>query len=263
MDGGGIDVWVGSLESKALDAVALTVDLKKRDAELKLLLGCSEAEQQMILEFLDDYSMSVLLVRRGGEGAFLRSRRSVRRFRAKPIPQDVLECILETATWAPSAHNRQPWRFAALVSPQAKSRLAETMGADFHHDLLADGLSEEEAESQVARSRQRITEAPAAILLCLDTNVGDSYPDPRRQWAEALMGAQGVAMAGQNLLLAAQAEGLGGVWMCAPLFAPQTVRAALELPKEWQPQGLILLGYPARIPEARPRRPVAEVTRFL
>ena len=59
------------------------------------------------------------------------------------------------------------------------------------------------------------------------------------------MATQSVAMAGQNLLLAAQAEGLGACWMCAPLFCPDVVRAQLDLPEEWQAQGLIACGYAA------------------
>jgi nitroreductase len=56
-------------------------------------------------------------------------------------------------------------------------------------------------------------------------------------------------MAGQNLLLATHDAGLGGCWMCAPLFCPDVVRGALDLPADWQPQALITLGYPAEIRE--------------
>jgi coenzyme F420-0:L-glutamate ligase/coenzyme F420-1:gamma-L-glutamate ligase len=76
------------------------------------------------------------------------------------------------------------------------------------------------------------------------------------------MGVQSVAMAGCTLLLAAHAVGLGGVWLCSPLFAPDQARSVLDLPDEWDPQGLILLGYPARMPEARPRQSVEKVARF-
>jgi F420 biosynthesis protein FbiB-like protein len=194
---------------------------------------------------------------------FLRSRRSVRRFRQAPVPAEVIERILETATWAPSAHNRQPWRFAVLNSPANRERLAEAMGADFRRDLLADGLLPEQVENLVQRSCQRILAAPVVIVLSLDATVGDRYPDRRREQAEYLMGVQSVALAGGTLLLAAHAEGLGGVWVCAPLFTPHTVRRTLDLPAEWEPQGMLFLGYPAKIPDPRPRRPVAEVTRFL
>lgn len=175
---------------------------------------------------------------------------------------EVLERILKAAMQAPSAHNRQPWRFAVLIGPNSKERLAQMMGEDFECDLLADGVPPDDVWKQVDRSRRRITQAPVVVLLSLDETVGDSYPDPERQSNELLMMVQGVAMAGENLLLAAHALGLGGVWMCAPLFAQDTVREALDIPDSWQPQGLILLGYPATIPKERPRQALDEVSRF-
>ncbi len=87
--------------------------------------------------------------------------------------------------------------------------------------------------------------AATLIVVCLTMEDMDRYPDARRQEAEHAMAVQSVAMAGQNLLLAAHAEGLGGVWMCAPLFCPQTVRTVLDLPPDYEPQGVIALGYPA------------------
>jgi F420 biosynthesis protein FbiB-like protein len=190
----------------------------------------------------------------------LRSRRSVRRFQPQPVPEEVIHRILEAATWAPSAHHRQPWRFAVLAGLESRSRLAHALGGPFRQDLEADGLPADAIEAQVSRSLQRIQEAPLAILLCLDLSVGDDYPDADRRQSEHWMGVQSVALAGGHLLLAAWAEGLGSVWMCAPLFAPAVAGRALDLPPEWQPQALILLGYPARIPNPRPRRPLEEVT---
>jgi F420 biosynthesis protein FbiB-like protein len=149
-----------------------------------------------------------------------------------------------------------------LTSLEAKTRLASAMGADFQRDLLAGGLSQEEVAAQVERSYRRILDAPLAVLLCLDMTEMDQYPDPVRQQAEYLMAVQSVAMSGENLLLAAHAEGLGGVWTCAPLFAQETARISLDLPASWQPQGLLLIGRSAKVPEARPRKPLEEVTRF-
>jgi F420 biosynthesis protein FbiB-like protein len=136
------------------------------------------------------------------------------------------------------------------------------MGDDFQRDLLASGLSQEQAAAQVERSYRRIQEAPVALLICLDMTEMDTYPDADRQQAEYLMAVQSVAMAGENLLLAAHAEGLGGVWTCAPLFAQEAARASLDLPAAWQPQGLLLLGRSAQVPEPRSRKPLDEVVRF-
>ena len=85
----------------------------------------------------------------------------------------------------------------------------------------------------------------------------DVYPDPARAEAEWLMAVQSTALACQNLLLAAHHYGLGGCWMCAPLFVPDTVRGILNLPETWHPQALITLGYPAETKE-KERLPLEE-----
>ena len=65
MDGGGIDVWRGSEPARMLNAIICTVDLMKKDSEIKLLIGCSEKEVQTALDFHNnsDY-MKGLLIRR-------------------------------------------------------------------------------------------------------------------------------------------------------------------------------------------------------
>ncbi len=137
------------------------------------------------------------------------------------------------------------------------------MALPFRKALLAEGIEPDKADDQVDRSQNRIAGAPAAVLLCLDLGELDIYADSQREVGEKIMGVQSVALAGGSLLLAAHAEGLGAVWVCAPLFVPKTVQIALDLPGEWEPQGLVLLGFPEKIPEARPRRPVNDVSRFL
>lgn len=191
--------------------------------------------------------------------AWLRSRRSVRRFLPQRVAAETLARVLETATWAPNAHNRQPWRFVILESAESRAKLAGAMGAEFERVLRAEALSEPEVLAQSQRSRERLLEAPAAVLLCLDTSVLDKYEDAGRTQGEALMGAQSVALAGGQLLLAAHAEGLGGVWICAPLFVPAEVQRALDLPQSWQAQGLIFLGYAAKPVSPKARQPAAKV----
>jgi len=194
---------------------------------------------------------------------WLQSRRSVRRFSSQPVPPELAHELLTAAMWAPSAHNRQPWRFVVLQTVESREKLAQAMGASYYRDLLKDGMAGEAAAKQVERSRQRIVQAPLAVLLCLDKDQVDIYADAPRQQAAYLMMTQSVALAGGYLLLAAHAHGLGGVWMCAPLFAPAAVRQALELPSDWEPQTLLLIGYPARIPPAPARRELSEVTRYV
>jgi coenzyme F420-0:L-glutamate ligase/coenzyme F420-1:gamma-L-glutamate ligase len=175
----------------------------------------------------------------------MKSRRSIRRFEERPIPHETLLRLLEAACWGPSAHNRQPWRFVILTNIQDKTQLAEVMAARLAEDLRVDGVSDAQIEQDTSHSHQRLTGAAALILVCLTMIDMDSYPDLRRQHFEQVMAVQSVAMASQNLLLLAHAEGLGACWMCAPLFCQETVREALDLPADYQAQGVIALGYPA------------------
>jgi len=175
----------------------------------------------------------------------IHTRRSIRRYSQDVIPANVVDQLLNAALWAPSAHNRQPWRFVVIAGEQTRYRLAAAMGDQLRRDLAADGRSPEFIERDAGRSYMRLTSAPLLILLSLTMADMDVYPDERRARNEAIMAAQSTAMAGQNIMLAAHALGLGACWVCAPLFCPDVVRETLALPADWQPQGLITLGYPA------------------
>ena len=88
----------------------------------------------------------------------------------------------------------------------------------------------------------------------------DRYEDARRNEAERIMAVQATAAAVQNILLLAHTRGFGACWMCAPLFCAATVRAALGLPEDWEPQALITLGIPDGAGRERPRLRIDETT---
>ena len=194
---------------------------------------------------------------------FLQTRRSIRRFKPDPVPDSVIQNILATATFAPSAHNRQPWRFCVLTDVSIKTKLADEMAIEFERDLKKDKLPQTEIQKLISRSRERIISAPVVIILSVDMSDMDVYPDEKRSRAEYLMAVQSVANAGMQMLLAAHAEGLGGVWVCSPLFVQETIQNILELPKTWEPQAMFFLGHPQDIPEARERKPLQEISIFL
>ncbi len=137
------------------------------------------------------------------------------------------------------------------------------MEAEFQHDLQKDNLATEEIQKRLKRSRERITNAPVVILLCVDITEMDAYPDAQRKQAEYLIATQSAANAGMQLLLAAHAEGLGSVWVCSPMFAQKTVQQALDLSSQWEPQAMFLIGYALEAPAVRERKPLEEITRFI
>ena len=184
---------------------------------------------------------------------FLRTRRSIRRFKADPVPDYVIQRILTTATFAPSAHDQQPWRFCVVTDLSVKTRLGQAITSKMRADMQAKRADESDIEKRVRLSLRRMDETLVVIVLCRDTTAVCTDASE-----EVIMGIQSTALAGLQLLLAAHAEGLGGNWICWPLYAQEATRTALELPETWEPQAMFFIGYPDEAPEARERKGVSE-----
>ncbi len=192
-------------------------------------------------------------------GWVVRNRRSVRAFSSKLVERRIVLNAIEAAGWAPSPHGRQPWRFAVVEDEARRIALADAMADTWRSQLQLDRQDAAVVEARLEKSRSRLCTAPILIVPCLFLEDLDDYPDPDRQDAEKTMAVQSIGAAIQNLLLALYAEGVDGGWMCAPLFCPDVVRASLGLAETLHPQALIAVGYAAKDPVRRPRRPVEEL----
>ena len=193
----------------------------------------------------------------------IRGRRSVRKYLDRPVERELLFKIIEAACWAPSPHGRQPWRFALLTQPEPKARLAEQMGETWRANLQMDGQAEEIVALRLAKSHQRILQAPAIIIPCLYLADLDHYSDEKRQADETTMAIQSLGAAIQNMLLMAYDLGLDTCWMCAPLFCPEVACRALKLDTRLIPHALITVGYAAADPQRRERLPLKEMITYL
>jgi len=143
------------------------------------------------------------------------SRRSIRKFTAEPVSEEIINDILEAAMSAPSAGNEQPWHFVVI---RDRSKMEEIL---VHHpNALA------------------LKSAAAAILVCADKNSNKFEID---YWI------QDFAAATENLLLAAHFLGLGAVWL--GVYPREERCAALKkvfgMPENIVPFSLVALGYPA------------------
>ncbi|MGB4428427.1 MAG: nitroreductase family protein [Thermacetogeniaceae bacterium] len=142
------------------------------------------------------------------------TRRSIRRYPAEPVAEDLIKKLLEAAMYAPSAHNQQPWQFIVIQDRQLLDKIPE-----FH------------PYSSMLKS------APLAILVC-----GDSS-----RFKSSYFWPQDCAAATQNILLAARALGLGTVWM--GVYPKENLmeglRTLFKIPEEIIPFSLIAVGYPA------------------
>jgi coenzyme F420-0:L-glutamate ligase/coenzyme F420-1:gamma-L-glutamate ligase len=197
--------------------------------------------------------------------AFVEARRSIRAFRPAPVGREHLDAIVEAACLAPAPHHSRPWRFVVVDTDEAKHALADGMGARWRQDLLADGVPGVRVDELVDASHRKLTGAPACILGCLTWNGLDRYPDERRQRAEWGMALLSLGAAVENLMLSAAERGLASCWVAAPIFCPEEARDALQLPEEWLPHALVLVGAPDPDYTGRERPPVPmdELRRFV
>ena len=204
--------------------------------------------------------------------ALLGARRSVRRFAPEPVPRDVLERLLEAAVTAPSASNKQPWRFFVVQDEARIAKLAgavreatahiarhvpESSRASF--EAYGDYFTRFEAAPAVVVPLYR----PLAVLSNLvDADVGDGARATIRAM-EDQSGIIGTSLALQNFLLMAHAEGLGASGMTGPLVAEPALRAILEIPEGWGIVALVPIGFPAEDPTPTDRKAVDKVVRWL
>ncbi len=188
----------------------------------------------------------------------LRQRRSIRRYTQEHVPTEVIRKILESASYAPSAHNAQPWRFIVITDAEQKETLANAMAQVWFKELEDEHVPKNTRWATVNASVERFTSAPVLILACFSMEDMDEYPDADRQEIERDLAVQSLSAAIQNLLLAACEKGLGGCWYCAPDFCQPAVIEAMGMPFDVEPLALIALGYPAEMPKPPERRPVED-----
>lgn len=161
----------------------------------------------------------------------IRSRRSIRAFDpARPVPEDALRRVLEAARLAPSARNRQEWRFIVVRDAEKRSRLV-----------------------RAAKGQNFVGQAPVVLAFCAteDKDVMSCGQKP---------GPIDTAIALAYVTLAAVAEGLGTCWLGA--FYEDQVKQILDVPAGARVIAMTPLGYPAEKPEARPRKSFDEVVGF-
>jgi nitroreductase len=154
---------------------------------------------------------------------FLISRRSIRKFKPNPVPDELILKILDVARYAPSARNSQPWVFIVVKDPEIKKKLA-----NIH--IWAKPLEN----------------APLGIVIACNTELSpESY---QVDCANATM----------QVMLAAHALGLGTVWL-QTLRNINEIQEIVGLPKNYVPVAMLALGYPDERPSPKKRKELKEI----
>ena len=159
----------------------------------------------------------------------IRRRLSVRSYKPDPIPEDVLNRILEAGRLAPSACNLQPWKFIVVKDPAIRQALVPA-----------------------CKGQGSVSQAP--VILCACCVVEQAWKKMGGYWSAETVD---ITIALEHMILAAAAEGLGTCWIGA--FLEDDVRKVLNIPEGVKPIALTPLGYPAVESQPRDRKPLSEI----
>src|SRR4030067_1328030 len=150
----------------------------------------------------------------------LKNRRSIRSFEDKPVPEELVKKIIEAGQWAPSACNRQDWKFIVIDDKEVREQITKNTSAYF------------------------VGKAPLLIMV-LYSNRTDNL-----EYKDHLLSA---AMAVQNMQLAAYSLGLGSCCV-NNLPVKSKLRKILNIPRHYDPVSLLCLGFPNSIPKPLKRK---------
>jgi len=175
----------------------------------------------------------------------IKTRRSIRKYQSTPVDDKTIELVMEAARWAPSWANTQCWRIIAVRDSKIKNKLADTLVTV--------------SVDRPNRAAEAMRDAPVAIVACAELGKsGYSVREPKEPVTD-----KGdwfmfdVALAMQNLTLAAHSLGLGTVHVGA--FDAKKVAEILGVPKGFAVVSMTPLGYPAEEPPVRSRKELSEI----
>ncbi|MFH0965014.1 MAG: nitroreductase family protein [Planctomycetota bacterium] len=193
----------------------------------------------------------------------IRSRRSVRRYADRGVAKEEIEGLIEAAVWAPSNHNRQPWRFVVFQDRGELRELAGRVRRSLAKALEGAPRLLVEQQEEILDQGSAFADAPAVLLAMHKRRPLITRSLIEGATSELASGeALSTAMAVENLLLAAHVMGLGACVMTAPLLAGEVWRSIAGLPEGFEPTCLVAVGYPEEEPETVRRRSVGSVVLY-
>ena len=183
----------------------------------------------------------------------LRGRRSIRRYKNEPLPDGALEKLIEAANWAPSANNRQGYRFLAVDNLAKLAEMAALVREAWRAGVAT--LPESERNT-VADYGKYMTFFDTAPLVLFPYHREGNPVAARMGMPEGYdhSGVASVSAAITNILLAAHTLGLGACWMTGPLVAGPALETLLGIPPGWRLSAVIPVGVPDEDPPAPKRR---------
>ncbi|WP_026893131.1 nitroreductase family protein [Lacrimispora aerotolerans] len=190
----------------------------------------------------------------------IKNRRSIRKFKEEEVPRYMIEEIIQSGVLAPSAKNRQPWKFV-VVSGNAKADMVSAMGNGLERERERPLLPNVSQYISGASYTLKIMEkAPVTIFIVNPVGVDIHSSLTEEEHIEELCNAQSIGAAIENMILTATELGLGSLWICDTYFAYDELQTYLNT--EGELIAALTIGYADEAPNARPRKSMDEVVEW-
>lgn len=205
--------------------------------------------------------------------ALIKSRRSIRKWESRAVPEELLRQALETATYAANAGNQQNWKFYLILKPATIAEIAAAVqSTDNEIAAWPEAAKLGEFAQHMTKGSAFFKDAPAGVAVAtskyqspIDQVLearGNSDPSAAqirqcREIADSRIQSVGSAVA--TFLLTIHQMGLGSVWMTGPMMAKTKIEKILNIPANLDLVAYLPVGYPAESPEVRERKPLKEV----
>ncbi len=187
----------------------------------------------------------------------IENRRSIRKYKSIPIPKNDIENIIFAGMQAPSAKNRQPWRFV-IVEGNAKSDMINAIKQGFENEIVEPKLPDSGKYLSSARHTVSVMEqAPVTIFIINPLNKMSDFPNNWEARFYETANIQSVGACIQNMILAAFDMGYGSLWNCDIFFAYDSV--AKWLNTDEQIVAAVSFGIPDEKPSTRPRNNMDDI----
>lgn len=191
----------------------------------------------------------------------IKNRRSIRKYQSEPVKKETINRILEAARLAPSGTNKQPWQFI-VYNGNAKKEFVAQMAQGLQRECQGNPvLPDSHWGIPDAQNTLRIMEEVPTIIAVLNT-YGKSIFTPLTidQRVTEIVDSLSIGAAIENLLLQAEKEGIGALWIANTCFAYPELVAYIDT--EYQLIGAVAIGYKREHPSPRPRKPFAEIVSY-
>jgi nitroreductase len=224
---------------------------------LNLLQSCSD----LVLDlFYNDPSVMKEKKMTRSLEEIIKSRRSIREFSDRVVDPVLVKHLVETATWAPSANNRQVWRFHLLNKPAIIEETANSVENFLATQVGESGVMDELMEGY-RRNFLHFRNAPA--ILCFSYKEPNQFQKEHFNLTDENQHMTGellsLALVLQNFLLLAEDAGLGTLVMTAPLVAADEIRRLFKIPRRYNAGAFVCLGWPMGEKTSSTRKPVEDV----